>query len=185
MRHRIMAAAVAEMNERGIKFTMGDLARRLGVSKRCIYEYFNSKEELISSIFTLVLRDVHEQRIEILADQNLTFQQRLKKALIVQSRVVFCPLEGRIYNEIRRLLPDVWKKIDQCMNQDWRMLEEFLDAGVQAGQFRPVYIPIIEKMIKGTFREITDYHFLAHHDVSLSQAYEYMVDILINGLIPS
>ena len=82
-------------------------------------------------------------------------------------------------------MPDVWKKIDQCMNQDWRMLEEFVQAGVQAGQFRPIYIPIIEKMLKGTFREITDYHFLVHHDVSLLQAYEYMVDILINGLLPS
>lgn len=182
MRRRIMTAAVAEMNARGIKFTMGDLARRLGVSKRCLYVYFDSKEDLIRSIIDVVLADIQGQKREILADGQLTFEEKLKKVLTVRPKVFYLQ-EGRLSVEFKRLLPAEWERIDRFMSRNWQTIEEFLQLGIREGHFRSVYVPIVEKMIKGTFNEMDNYHFLAQNNVSLYQANEHMVDILLYGII--
>ncbi|MEN6567652.1 MAG: TetR/AcrR family transcriptional regulator [Veillonellales bacterium] len=182
MQQRIMAAAVEEMNERGIKFTMGDLARRLGVSKRCLYEYFASKEELIHAIVGVVLTDIQEQRKAVLADGQLNFEEKLRRVLTVRPKV-FCLREERVSMEIKRLLPAEWERIERFMSRNWRTIEEFLRLGIQQGYFRYIYVPIVEKMIKGTFREVDNYCFLAQNNVSMYQVNEYMVDILLYGIV--
>ena len=86
--------------------------------------------------------------------------------------------------EIKRFLHAQSKYLEQTMSSNWTIVEEFLRLGIETGQLRPIYIPVMEKMIAGTMHEIVDYQFLADNNVSLHQAKEYMIDILINGLIP-
>lgn len=70
MHHRIMDAAAEEISLRGVKFTMHDLAIRLGISKRTLYQCFSSKEELIESIIVAKLEDVKQQRDEVMRDNQ-------------------------------------------------------------------------------------------------------------------
>lgn len=50
-RKRILEAASAEFAQKGYrKTTMGDIARRMGVSKGAVYQYFESKEALIGAV---------------------------------------------------------------------------------------------------------------------------------------
>jgi AcrR family transcriptional regulator len=186
MRKRIMTGAVEEIREKGIKFTMSDLALRLGVSKRSLYEYFESKEVLVCSIIEALLEDIQKQRLAIMADDSFNYQEKLRKMLTVQP-VLFPILEGHTIVEIKRLLhvqSGQLEKLEKLMSRSWIIVEEFLKLGIETGQLRSIYIPIIERMIAGTMNEIIDYRFLADNNVSLCQAKEYMVDILINGLIP-
>ena len=40
LKERIMEATIDEFNEKGVKFTMDDLAKRLTMSKKTIYKVF-------------------------------------------------------------------------------------------------------------------------------------------------
>lgn len=181
-----MTGAVEEIREKGIKFTMSDLALRLGVSKRSLYEYFESKEVLVCSIVEALLEDIEKQQRAIIADDNFNYQEKLRKILTVQP-MVFPTVEGHTFVEIKRFLhvqSGHFEKLEKIMSKSWITLEEFLKLGIETGQLRSIYIPVIKKMIAGTMNEIVDYQFLADNNVSLCQAKEYMVDILINGIVP-
>ena len=48
LRERILKAAMSEFFEKGIKAVkMDDIARRLSISKRTVYEIYSNKEELL------------------------------------------------------------------------------------------------------------------------------------------
>ncbi len=182
MRKRIMTGAVEVIREKGVKFTMSDLALRIGVSKRSLYEYFESKEALVCSIVEDLLEDIQKQRLAIMADDNFDYQEKLQRILTVKP-LIFPSMEVHVCIEIKRFLHVQSIQLDQIVSRNWTIVEEFLRLGIETGQLRSIYIPVIEKMIKGTMNEIVDYQFLAENNVSLCQAKEYMVDILINGLI--
>ena len=157
MRKRIMTGAVEEMRDKGIRFTMSDLALRLGVSKRSIYEYFESKEVLVYSIVETLLEDVQKQRLEIMADDSISYQEKLRKILTVQP-VLFPIMEGHTIVEIKRFLhvqSRQIEKLEQIMSRSWVLVEKFLQQGIETGQIRPIYIPIIEKMLAG-IRTVAD-----------------------------
>lgn len=50
MKKRILEAAVKEIELHGAAFRMDDLAKRLNISKRTLYENFYSKNEIIEKI---------------------------------------------------------------------------------------------------------------------------------------
>ena len=47
---KIVNATINIFKEKGVKFTMDDLANNLGVSKRTLYENIDSKETLLNLI---------------------------------------------------------------------------------------------------------------------------------------
>lgn len=181
MRKRIMAGAVEEIREKGVKFTMSDLAKRLGVSKRSLYEHFDSKENLVCAIIEALLENIQKQRLAIMADGSLNYQEKLQKVLTVQP-ILFSPIEAHAYGEIKRFLHAQSEQLEQIMRKNWAIVEEFLKLGIESGQIRSIYIPIIEIMIKGTMHEMVDYRFLADHNISLIQAQDSMIDILLHGV---
>lgn len=183
VRKRIMTGAVEEIREKGVKFTMSDLALRLGVSKRSLYEYFASKEVLVCSIVEALLEDIQKQRLAIIADDNFDYQEKLREILTVKP-MVFPLMEGHTILEVKRFLHAQSEPLEQIIDRNWETVEKFLRQGIESGQLRSIYIPVMEKMISGTLNEIVNYQFLADNNVSLCQAKEYMFDILINGLIP-
>ena len=67
MRSRIITAALVEMDEHGVRFTMNNLAARLGISKRTLYEHFDSKEVLVEAIVDAII--TQEQRIIGIMDE--------------------------------------------------------------------------------------------------------------------
>lgn len=184
MRDRIMMGAVEEIREKGIKFTMSALARRVGVSKRSLYEHFESKEALVYSIIEAILEDVNKKRLAVIADEQLTYQEKLKKVLTTQS-TLFSPLDDKKCIEIKRFFcTRSIKKLDEIFEKQYLIVTDFLELGVKMREIRWVYLPVFEKMIRGTMNEIVDYQFLAKNNVSVDKARDYMMDILIYGLIP-
>lgn len=183
MRKRIMTVAVEEMSERGLKFTMSDLARQLGVSKRCLYEHFESKEDLIRSILYAIFLDIREQHKKIITDPALPFQQKLRDILCV-TPTVFSPTTGRMGEEIKRFMPEEWHRLEHLFEQDWAIMADFLQAAMDRGELCPMHLTLLKKIIKGCMSEIVDHRFLAQHNISLEQAKSSTVHLLLYGLIP-
>lgn len=65
-RSRILDAAAAEFSGKGYRKTkMDDIARRIGVSKGALYQYFDSKEELLAALGERLVIEISGQ-VEIL-----------------------------------------------------------------------------------------------------------------------
>ena len=68
---KIVNATIDIFREKGVKFTMDDLANRLGVSKRTLYENIDSKETLLNLLVDEVFDSVTEKGKEVINDDSI------------------------------------------------------------------------------------------------------------------
>ena len=181
MRTRIMQAAIAAMQEHGIRFTMSDLARRLAVSKSTLYAYFPSKEALVGTILEAIAADIQKQQEEKLQDSSISLPEKLRAMLATFPKTIG-PLNDRIIDDIRRYMPGEWTKIEQFRNSRWLITKELLQQGIASGQLRPVNLAIVRAMLFGTVDELANYQFLVQNNLTFRDALTTVADILVNGL---
>lgn len=182
VRDGIVIKALQQINEHGLKFTTAGLAQELGVSKRALYEHFNSKEDLLGAVFDLILNDLGQQISRIILDENLDPIAKLK-ALLLASPKALGPLTGQVLNDVKRFMPLEWCKFEKHFEDKWEKIELVINQGVDNGLFRAVNLSILHKIYMGTIEKISDYQFLMQNDSSLKNAIATTAEILIYGII--
>ncbi len=182
LRNRIMKAAMEEINQHGIKFTMSNLARRLGVSKSTLYENFNSKENLIGSIVDALFDDIRQQESSYFKDEHVSVKEKLKVLLVSNPRL-FGPINDRVIDDIQRHMPDEWAKIQRFRDEKWQIIVKLLNQGIAEGSIRPINLAVVQKMFIGSTNEILNYSFLTQNNLAMNEALTNMADILIHGLL--
>lgn len=178
-----MYEAMKEMDERGVKFTMDDLARRLGVSKRTLYENFSSKEELIGSILAESIAELKMLREAIVNDPSLDVCEKFRRIMLVKPSLC-AKTTDRVAIEMKKCMPEHWAKLEGALDELWEITERLLQEGVQKGYFRPVFFPAMRAMFRGSFNEFANYSFLVRHKVTIDEMVGHMTDILMFGLMP-
>ena len=80
-RQRIVIAMVEVYREKGLDFTMDDIAKHLSMSKKTIYKLFNDKEEIFLAVLDHVFARIKEAEREVVADESLGTVEKLIKLL--------------------------------------------------------------------------------------------------------
>ncbi len=181
MRERFLSETLQLMNEQGLNFTLAQLASQLAVSKRKIYELFDSKDELVGAVLDEILRDLKQQIAEIMAKPNLGYIDKLK-ALMMASPKALGPLSVRAIIDIKRQMPDEWLKYETFFEDRWQRVADILQQGVTAGLFRTVNMKILWKIYRGSINELGDYQFLTQSNSTFQSTMEQTIDILIYGV---
>lgn len=185
MRERILAAALRQLNARGIKFTTAELARELGVSKRAIYGHYSAKEALVDAVLDSILADLRQQIADIVQDENLALPDKVK-ALMVFHPKAFGPVNTQVIEDIKRFFPQGWRKFEEFFDERWRMLEEAIEDGVNRGYLAKVDLIILKKIYMGAIDQLLDFQFLVHNNITFSDAMTKAAEILVEGLtVPS
>lgn len=182
MRERILVTAAEILEVHGVKFTMSELASQLGVSKRCIYEHFHSKEELVDAILSRVFYNLKEIRASILNDPTLSLEEKVKRLLTTRQTVFPVELDqGPI--KIRQFFPNQWMKMQNFFDEWLNTFDVLIQQGIDSGQFRPIYLPLFRKIIKGSYEELIQHSFFREEKVTLSEMMDLMADILLYGMV--
>lgn len=183
MKERIMAATMEEVNIHGLKFTMNDLAKRLKISKRSLYENFPSKQDLIDSILTILLDNLEKQEDEI---------YQTKMPIVDKLRALFSILpyeaetfDKHIYEDLKTTFPEQWKKVERSRKIRMDRIEKVLKDGIDAGIIRNINIYVFQEILKASFDAFTTYRFLNSNNLTYKDAVNAMLDILIHGLLAS
>lgn len=181
MRNRIMMATIEEINENGIKFTMAELAKRLAVSKSTLYEYFASKEELIGTVVDSLLENVRQQTEKII-DSDLDIKEKLKALLLTEPNLGGL-ISNRFIFDLKRYLPDVWKRCDAYREYSWQRVEALLGQGITTGYFRPIDLAIAKVIYNATINELLHENFLIRNNLTLLDTIGKAMDILYYGMV--
>ena len=83
VKERIIGATIEEFNEKGIKFTMDSLAKRLSMSKKTLYSVFANKETLLRETVSCGFGDIKAAERKILEDDTLDVVDKLRRIIIV------------------------------------------------------------------------------------------------------
>ena len=184
MRNRIMMAALEEMNIRGVKFTMSDLAKRLSVSKTSLYEHFSSKNELIHNILVAASQDIQSQREAIYNNSELSFAEKISSLLKVVPTVVGPLNNDRLPDELQNHYPEEYLIFEKFREEDLQRLLAFIDQGIERNEIRPVNMKVLHHLISSAMISLFSYRFLSKSNMTFPDALGAMTDIIVNGLLP-
>ena len=110
MKEKIIDAAIKEFKQKGLKFTMSDVAKRLSISKKTIYTVFESKQALLYAIADSYAADFESMQEELENDNSLNELQKLQKLLCALPEK-YCDIGlNRIY-ELSRKYPGPYRHL--------------------------------------------------------------------------
>lgn len=180
-KEEIMIAVLEEFNDKGMKFTMDDIARHVGMSKKTLYEIFKDKDTLFDEMVDVTFSKIKEEERKVLEDETLSVVEKIRKIMIV--------LPGRYENLnitqialMEEKYPKVYRKIQRRLESDWEPTIALLEEGMAQGKIRKISIPVLKAMIEGTISQFFSRNVLSEENVSYAQALDAMMEIIMRGI---
>ena len=181
LRERIIDVAIEEFTRGGLKFTMSDVAKNLGISKKTIYTVFESKQEVLIGIADRYTGDFRKMQEELEADDDLTAVQKLEKLLCALPEKYYNIGLNRIY-ELSEKYPGPYKYLMTSVNHGWELAEKYLKKGIEEGEIQKVSSPVVMSMVIGTVLCFMESSILYENKLTYEQGKLEMVRILMKGI---
>lgn len=181
MRDKIIQAAKEQIKKYGLRrFTVDDIASDLGISKKTVYKYFESKKQIISAVV--------EHHLEM---EKYRTREALKTEggwLEKLNAVMFCYTHDQVHTdlieELQRFFPEEWNKTETISEFKREQVRELLSQGIENGNVRPdVHPAVIGLTIEKTIKAIFDYSFLKQYDLTVNQAMEDAKKVFLYGFL--
>ncbi|WP_232699925.1 TetR/AcrR family transcriptional regulator [Brevibacillus daliensis] len=181
MKERIVQAAIKEMMHRGLKFSIRDIAHGLGISTKTIYQYFDSKEQIISHIVVQSIEEMREAEMGVMLDSSLSIKQKLHKALvIIPSGFAFRDI--RILQELKIRYPDQWRAFDEYDYNGWDRIRLLVKEGIAKGDIRAIDMELFIHVYIGALYHLMDSQIAGRLELSFERALDQMVEMLLVGI---
>jgi AcrR family transcriptional regulator len=184
LRSRILEAAKENFFNNGFsKITMEEFAHSMGMSKKTIYKFFQSKDDLVREITREKLQTIHAGCTSCQQDATKDFFTRIKNATHYISTQMQS-MKPQFYLDIHRSMPDLWKEIDEFRNERIRTdFRNMILEGIDLGVFRrDVNIDVLTLMYENTMQSIINPQTLSTLPLNASQAYDAIVEIIFGGV---
>lgn len=179
---RIVEGTIEEFKVNGIKFTMDGLTKRIGMSKRTLYEIVSSKQELFELMIDRTFADVKSQQKRIFENDQLTLLEKTE-CLFSIVPAYSDRLDYRRVNEIKYAYPKIYKKIHEYINNDWDRTIKLLEDGMDAGIIRRKNLIILKAILCEAFEKLLDGEFLIRNNITYEIALKEMISIIMEGLV--
>lgn len=164
------------------KTTMDEVASELGMSKKTIYKFFPSKEDLLQAIAKHFLNGIKSKILSKLnTDKNAI--EKLGELIKILATATQKATPVRL-DEIRKHYPELWIEIDKFRTKV--MLENItkvIDQGKSEGLFLDYPTVIVMSILVGAVRNIVTPEFIVNNSFSISEAAQYTLRIVIGGIL--
>jgi AcrR family transcriptional regulator len=183
-RERILQLTKEEFFQRGFhRVTVDELAAKLGMSKKTIYKYFPTKEDLVRNVVYFIRDQIgREAEAVLLADKP--FAPKTVAMLTIVGRI-WGTMGRQFPEDMKRYAPDLWAEIQQFRRD--RILTKlaglFRDAKRQ-GVFREevneeIFLLVFQEAIEG----IMNPYVLSEQSFSANDAFRQILHILFEGVL--
>lgn len=165
------------------RISVDELAVKLGISKRTLYKYFESKEQLLIEVIERKQRNHIEQMDKILAEDVDFITKMRNTAEFVTDQI--SQISVSFLDDLERSLPKVYEMLmDKDRHQIKRVFADFLKIGVKEGVFRlDVPLDIVEGMYLNSVMNLLDAKYLIKSGHKPVDLYNWIIDILVHGII--
>lgn len=181
LKTKIIEATIEEFNEKGLKFTMDDLSRHLGISKKTLYHEFESKEELFLEVIERFFAQVKKGEREIFEDTSLEIIEKIKKIIIVLPECC-TNIDFRKLYELEQRYPKIYNKIILKIDEDWTDTIQLLNQAIEEGKIRPINLIVLKTIICSSIEAFIKKDILIKEKIGYAEALEEMINIIIEGI---
>ncbi|MUT64835.1 TetR family transcriptional regulator [Paenibacillus sp. NEAU-GSW1] len=181
MKDRIIEAAVYEILHNGLKFSIREVSARAGISTKTLYQYFESKEQIINEMVEQSIVEMKEKERALLSGSSLTIRQKLKDALVVLPGG-FAFGDIRILNDLKKRYPSQWAKIDNYLNEGWDNIRLLVSEGVSEGEIRSFDMELFIQVYVGALYHLMENQMAGRSGRTLEESLASMVELLLEGI---
>ena len=180
--NQILEGGFDSVVDTGVRaFTVESLAKRLAMSKKTIYKFFPTKENLIRSIMQFVFTQIDGAFNKVMVDEPNPAVQFIK---IMETIAKFA---GRVpvdkIAELKSLYPDIWREIEsfRLSHQDdfYTILHDAQEHGLARDDINMRATSIIYiNIINSTFQP----EFFLKNDLPIRETIRGFVKIVARGI---
>ena len=164
------------------KTRMDDVAAELQMSKKTLYKFFPTKEDLVLTIMKHFMGRMRNTIIPTLnSDKNAI--EKLDELMKILAKNAH-KISPRMLDEVRRHFPSLWIEIDKFRTEMMiDNLTKVIDQGKKEGLFLNYPTPIVMNMLVASIRTIVTPDFILNNNFSFLEAAQTAFKIIIGGII--
>jgi AcrR family transcriptional regulator len=165
-----------------VKTSIDEIARDYHISKKTIYKYFKSKDELLNSVVKDFTSKVTEQIIEIMKSDKNSIDKLIDVLNLIQTSIR--QLSLRYIDDIQKHKPKLWNYIERFRKENLeRIVHQTIENGKKEGLFNDVNPDIVFRIFYGAVRNVVNPEFLMSSPISVDDAINETFEILLNGVL--
>ncbi|MDF9406898.1 TetR/AcrR family transcriptional regulator [Pelotomaculum isophthalicicum JI] len=181
-KRRILTAFNELALQRGFSgVTMDELATRAGVSKRTIYRYFNSKEEIIDTLLNDILSGF-EQKILQMLDSCENPVEKISNIIKIVPRITE-KLTPAALHDLHKYYPHLWEKIEQFRARRIQHLFDDLLLNNKYRCFKSVNPKIFTTALLASIRSVVNPAFIIDNNLSVEETIQTLFTIFLSGIV--
>jgi AcrR family transcriptional regulator len=185
MKKRIMEAAGQKFIQHGFsRVTMEEIAEDLGMSKKTLYQHYESKMALLKELVVYKTKECQGLMCGLCDTENMSFVEKLKKGLEFVGSL-YASFNKHFVDDMRKHAPEVWKVIDEHRRK--HIVEEFselLKEGVQRGKFRSdVDLKLTTMILLTLVESLINPDKLAEMPYTAKQIFENITIVFFEGFL--
>ena len=177
---RIFESALALFREKGIKFTMDDVAKNLGISKKTLYLVVRDKEALLNEMVDYGFNLIKEAERKIV-ESEMPLLDKIQQIIIVLPEQ-YQNLDLRQMIQIKDRYPKIYQKVTVRLETGWDETLLLLQEAVDQGLIRDLNFTILKAILEGAFEHFLGSSVLSDNGIKYEIALQTMMDIMMNGI---
>lgn len=181
LKETILKGTIQVFNDKGLKFTMDDIAERLKISKKTLYKIFDDKESLFLTMVDYIFDSIKESEQEVLADESLSTVEKIHKILGVFPEG-YREVDFRQLYLLRDKYPNIYKQVERRLETGWESTIALLEQGIAEGVIKPIRVPLLKLMLEASLEQFFRRDVLVQNDIAYHDALKEVVDILMDGI---
>ena len=182
LQEQILEETLKIFNKKGLKFTMDDIARNLGISKKTIYTVFRTKEQLFLTMVDYIFDGIKISEQQEMDNEKLTVVEKIRKIFKVMPET-YSEIDFRQLYQLKEKYPKIYKKVEKRLETGWENTITLLEQGMKQGVIRKIHIPIVKMMLESTLEQFFQRDILVKNQISYQEALDEVVDILMEGIV--
>ena len=164
------------------KTTMDEIASELKMSKKTIYKFFPSKDDLVMAIAKFFMNKMKSQILPALStDKNAI--EKLADLINILAKASE-KISNKRMEEIKRHYPGLWIEIDRFRTEMmFGNITKVIDQGKKEGLFIDYPTNIVMNVLVASVRNIVNPDFILNNNFSIIEAARYAFKIIIGGIV--
>ncbi|MDD3269512.1 MAG: TetR/AcrR family transcriptional regulator [Syntrophomonadaceae bacterium] len=178
---RILNACTELAQTRGLRnYTVDELAARAGISKRTLYRYYRSKDEIVEAVLDkFMTRAAAEADLMIASEESpLTLINHMLHYLFTNGRFI---ISEPGLNDLRQYYPQLWEKIEQFRSERIAILIQLITRERQ-GSANDIDPRIISAVTMASIQAVLNPDFILGNGLSFEKTAEQLIRFLMSAV---
>ncbi|MCP4136149.1 MAG: TetR/AcrR family transcriptional regulator [bacterium] len=163
------------------KITTEMLAKECGVSKKTIYRFFNSKNEIVDTIADNLIGRLKEEFARIDKSDEDPLEKIYK--LFEFPFTIFKDISTVLLEDLQHYYPEIEDRFNTFRQEHNMVFIETFKKGKESGVFKDIHPSFVLSFFRGAGNNVLNSDFVLNNDISLEETISSFKELMLSGLL--